>query len=183
MPKPLRSQATRDRILAEARRLFAEQGFDQTTIRGIAAAAEINPSMVIRYYRSKEDLFATAATVDFHMPPMQAIPAEARGEALARHVLDQWDAGDELPALLRAAATHEKARARFVEAVGRQAAAAIAGVLPSDRSAERLAVIVMQIAGLVLSRYVLKHPVVLALDRDTLIREVGTAIQRCMTDR
>lgn len=131
--------------------------------------------------RSKQDLFATAARVDFRMPDLAAVAAEARGRALVRHVLDQWDAGDELPALLRAAGTHDKARARLVEAVERQAATVIAAVLPAERSGERLAMIVMRIAGLALKRYVLKHPSVIALDRETLIRRVGTAIQRYLT--
>ena len=177
MSKPLRSQATRDRILGEARRLFAAQGFEQTTIRAIAAAAKINPAMVIRYYGNKEDLFAAAAHVDFQMPDLAALPASVRGEALVTHVLATWDAGDELPALLRAAATHDVARARIVEAVERQAAAAISAVLPEDDRSERLAMVVMQITGMVLSRYVLRHPAVLALDRGSLIRVVGAAVQ------
>jgi AcrR family transcriptional regulator len=177
MPKPLRSQVTRDRILTEARRLFAAHGFEQTTIRAVAAAAEINPAMVIRYYGNKEDLFLSASRVDFHMPDLSAVAADVRGEALVAHVLDVWDAGDELPALLRAAATHDAARARIVEAVEGQAVAAISAVLRGSHKTDRLALIVMQITGLVFSRYVLKHPAVMAVNRASLIRHVGAAVQ------
>jgi len=180
--KPLRSQATRDRILVEARRLFAEQGFERTTIRAVAAAADINPAMVMRYYHSKEELFATAARIDFQMPDLAALPLEQRGEALIAHVLDRWEAGDELPALLRAAGTHEAARSRLVEVVGEQAAPVIAGVLPADRPSERLALIIMQIAGLVLSRFVLRHPSVMALDRTMIVRQIGAVVQACLTE-
>lgn len=176
--KPLRSQPTRDRILAEARRLFAEQGYERTTIRAIGAAAEVNPSMVVRYYGTKEDLFATAATIDFRMPDLAAAPLEQRGEALVRHVLDRWEAGDELPALLRAAATHDAAQRRLSEVIQQQAAPAIMRVLPEDGRQARLAMIVMQIAGLVLSRYVLEHSPVAMLDRAELISMVGAAVQR-----
>ena len=180
MPKPLRSQPTRDRILAEAKRLFAEQGYERTTIRGIGAAAAINPSMVLRYHGSKEDLFATAATIDFCMPNLAGLPLEQRGRALVSHVLDRWDAGDELPALLRAAATHEVARQRLTDVIQQQAAPAIMQVLPEDRRPARLAMIVMQIAGLVLSRYVLKHSAVAAIERAELIEMVGAAVQNYM---
>lgn len=179
--KPLRSQGTRDRILAEAKRLFAEHGFEQTTIRAIAAAAAINPAMVIRYYGDKESLFAAAARIDLHMPDLSAWPADERGRALVANVLDVWDAGDELPALLRAAGTYEAARARMVGAVEMQAAAAIAAVLPADHKPERLAMIVMQITGMLLSRYVLRHPSVMALDRQALIHHVGAAVQMFMS--
>ncbi len=177
MTKPLRSQPTRDRILAEARRLFAEQGYERTTIRAVGAAAEVNPSMVVRYYGSKEDLFATAATIDFRMPDLAAMPREQRGEALIRHVMERWEAGDELPALLRAAATHQAAQRRLADVIEQQAAPAIMRVLPKDRSQTRLAMIVMQIAGLVLSRYVLEHSPVATLDRVELIQMVGAAVQ------
>ncbi|MGI9147224.1 MAG: TetR family transcriptional regulator [Chloroflexota bacterium] len=177
MTKPLRSQPTRDRILAEARRLFAEQGYERTTIRAVGAAAEVNPSMVVRYYGSKEDLFATAATIDFRMPDLAAVPREQRGEALIRHVMERWEAGDELPALLRAAATHQAAQRRLAGVIEQQASPAIMRVLPKDRSQTRLAMIVIQIAGLVLSRYVLEHSPVATLDRAELIQVVGAAVQ------
>jgi len=175
--KPLRSQPTRDRILMEARRLFAEHGYERTTIRAVGAAAGVNPSMVLRYYGSKEDLFATAATIDFRMPDLAVLPQEQRGEALVRHVLDRWDAGDQLPALLRAAGTHEAARRRLTEVFEEQAAPAITRVLPDDGRQARLAMIVMQIAGLVLSQYVLKHASVIAIDRTELVQRVGAAVQ------
>lgn len=178
MSKPLRSQPTRDRILAAARRLFADQGYERTTIRAIGAAAEVNPSMVLRYYGNKEDLFATAATIDLRMPELATVPLKKRGEALVRHVLDRWEAGDELPALLRAAATHQAAQRRLSEIIQQQAAPAITRVLPEDGRQARLAMIVMQIAGLVLSRYVLEHAPVAALDREELIAVVGAAVQR-----
>ena len=157
--------------------MFAEQGFERTTIRAIGTAAEVNSSMVVRYYGSKEDLFATAATIDFRMPDLAAVPRDQRGEALIRHVMDCWEAGDELPALLRAAATHQAAQRRLADVIQQQAVPVIMRVLPKDRSQARLAMIVMQIAGLVLSRYVLEHSPVATLDRAELIQMVGAAVQ------
>ncbi len=182
--KPLRSQATRDRILHEARRLFAEQGFEKTTIRAVAAAADINPSMVMRYYRSKEELFATAARIDFRIPDLAALPPASRGVALVTHILDRWEnpaVGGELQILLRAAGTHELARRRLVELVEQQAVPVIRSVLPLDRTQERLGLILMQLAGLVLSRYFLRYASVTALNREIIVRQVGAVVQGYMT--
>ena len=44
-----------------ARERFAADGYERATIRAIAADAEIDPSMVMRYYGNKEKLFAAAA--------------------------------------------------------------------------------------------------------------------------
>lgn len=185
MSKPLRSQATRDRILNEARRLFAELGFERTTVRAIAAAAEINVSMVMRYYGSKEDLFAKAAELDLHVPDLGTVPPERRGEAIVTRFMDRWegpDAGDELPALMRAAATHESARERVIELVMKQAGPEIRATLAEDQFEERLGLIVTQLAGLSFSRYVLKHPLVVALDRDVIIRRIGATVQAYLSE-
>lgn len=46
----------RNRIVAAARRLFAEQGFSDTTTQQIAEAADIGTGTLFLYARSKEDL-------------------------------------------------------------------------------------------------------------------------------
>ena len=183
--KPLRSQSTRDRILREARRLFAEYGFERTTVRAVAAAADINPAMVMRYYGSKEELFALAAQIDLKVPDLANAPLATRGAALVSRFLDRWegpDAGDELPALLRAAATHEVARERFIAITVAQAAPLIGTAVVGDRREERVGLIVIQMAGLAMSRYVLRHPLVVALSRDAIVAELGGVVQRLMTE-
>ena len=47
---------TRAGIQHEALRLFRLQGYEETTVEQIAAAAEVSPSTLFRYFSSKEDL-------------------------------------------------------------------------------------------------------------------------------
>ncbi|WP_423247086.1 TetR/AcrR family transcriptional regulator [Streptomyces pratisoli] len=47
---------TRTAIRRAMYRLIAEQGYEATTIEQIAAAAEVSPSTVFRYFPSKEDI-------------------------------------------------------------------------------------------------------------------------------
>ncbi|MFC7103418.1 TetR/AcrR family transcriptional regulator [Nonomuraea rubra] len=56
--RPRDREATRERILQAARSLFGEQGYEQVTVRMIAAAAEANIALVGRYFGSKAGLFA-----------------------------------------------------------------------------------------------------------------------------
>src|SRR3954449_11756401 len=51
-----KKQKTRWAIQEHALRLFAQQGYEATTVEQIAAAAEISPSTFFRYFPSKEDL-------------------------------------------------------------------------------------------------------------------------------
>lgn len=48
---------TKERILREASRIFAEQGFAGATVREIAEAAQVSESSIFTYFDSKDDLF------------------------------------------------------------------------------------------------------------------------------
>jgi AcrR family transcriptional regulator len=53
-----RKELTRTNLLAAARRLFASQGFEQTTIRDIAADADIALGGFYNYFRTKDEVLA-----------------------------------------------------------------------------------------------------------------------------
>src|SRR5947208_15799403 len=59
-PKPglreRKKQQTRDKIARVALELFAERGYDQTTLAEIADAAEVSTRTIFAYYESKEDI-------------------------------------------------------------------------------------------------------------------------------
>src|SRR3989475_1811626 len=51
-----KKQKTRESIQRTALRLFEKQGYEETTIEEIAAAAEISPSTFFNYFPTKEDV-------------------------------------------------------------------------------------------------------------------------------
>jgi AcrR family transcriptional regulator len=51
-----KKQQTRERIAREALKLFAERGYDETTLAEIAEAADVAPRTIFAYFDSKEDI-------------------------------------------------------------------------------------------------------------------------------
>jgi AcrR family transcriptional regulator len=176
-----RSAETRNAILAAARRRFADDGYERATIRAIAADAGIDPSMVMRYYGSKDGLFAAAVDVALHLPALDELPPERRGETLVRHFLNIWESGrpsDVLTVLLRSAVTNEAAADRMRSVFATQVAAALG---PAEDAPVRAGLVASQVLGMALCRYVLRLPPVVALDAETLVAALGPTVQRYLT--
>ena len=51
-----KKQQTRDTIARAALRLFAERGYDETTLAEIAEAADVSPRTIFAYYDSKDEI-------------------------------------------------------------------------------------------------------------------------------
>jgi AcrR family transcriptional regulator len=180
-----RSDQTRAAILQAARRRFAADGYERATIRAIAADADIDPSMVMRYYGSKEGLFAAASDIDLRLPDLNTMPPEEAGEALVRHFIERWEGGlaDEvLIVLFRSAITNEIAAEQLRVVFGGQVARTLATVV--DDLAEvpiRAALVSSQLLGVALCRYILRLPPVMMLDTDTLVANLAPTVQRYLT--
>lgn len=60
--KSTKEEKTRQRILIQARRLFSDCGFDSTTVRDIAAAANIAEGTIFRYFPNKKSILVEIVT-------------------------------------------------------------------------------------------------------------------------
>ncbi|MCJ1678920.1 TetR family transcriptional regulator [Streptomyces sp. APSN-46.1] len=173
------SDTTKTTILRAARERFAAQGYERTTIRAVAADAEIDPSMVMRYFGSKDGLFEAALAVDLRMPDLRAVPAGELPAALVRHFVDRWEgdpADDALLVLLRSAVTNERGAARMREVFATQVAPALVAALGPDRAARAAGLVAAQLLGLALTRYLLRLPAVTALTPDELVAGLAPAV-------
>src|ERR1700712_2798309 len=91
-----KADQTKAVILAAARERFAESGYEAATIRAIAAKANIDPSMVMRSFGNKDQLFGAAAEFDLQFPDLSDVEPEQLGHALVSHFLVRWEEDDAL---------------------------------------------------------------------------------------
>lgn len=181
-PTPRRSDATRTAILDAARERFAADGYERATIRAIAKDANIDPSMVMRYYGNKEGLFAAAVAVDLKLPDLGTVPRSDVGRALVAHFLDMWEENEVLTALLRVGVTNQAGAERMRGIFRDQLLPVAQQVCPDpEQVPTRAALCATQVLGLALTRYVLRFPPTTALVRQEIIAWLAPTIQRYLT--
>lgn len=182
-----KSDRTRARILAAARTLFGEHGFDGVSLRDIAGLAKADPALLIRYFQSKDRLFATAAEIDLRLPELTGAEPEDVGRILAAHVVATWEdpqTGPGLRLLLRSAPTQKETAERMRAIFAEQVLPAIRTVDRSGASDWKAAIIASQVLGFALTRYILELPAMTHMPDDALARYLGRLIQTILdTDR
>ena len=103
--RPRNATQTRADILVAARRRFAEEGFDRTTLRAIAADVGVDAALVIRYFGSKQDLFATATEFTIELPDLTDASPDEIADMLLPQYFAVWEEDHSFMALLQAAMT------------------------------------------------------------------------------
>ncbi|MFI6291649.1 TetR family transcriptional regulator [Nonomuraea sp. NPDC050790] len=176
------SADTKAAILSAARERFAADGYEKTTIRSIAADAGIDPAMVMRYFGTKEKLFAAAAHIDLKFPDFSAVPRAQIGAVLSGHFLDLWENNEALQVLLRTGVTNEAAAERVRSIFATQLGPTVAALAGPEEAPVRAGLAASQILGLALTRYILRLPPVAALSRDEVVSWLAPILQRYLCD-
>ncbi|MFF1625928.1 MULTISPECIES: TetR family transcriptional regulator [unclassified Streptomyces] len=181
-PAPRRSDATRTAILTAARERFAADGYERATIRAIAKDARIDPSMVMRYYGSKEGLFAAVLNVDLRLPDPSGLDPNDVGRTLVSHFLHLWEENEVLTAILRVGVTNEAGAERMQRIFKDQLAPVAQRACPDPEQAPaRAALCASQLLGFALARYILRFEPAVALHREEIVAWLGPTVQRYLT--
>lgn len=176
---------TRQEILDAARQEFAAAGYDGATIRDIAAAAGVDPALVMHYFGSKDRLFA--ASLDFPVNPPDLIRgmlsggADGFGERVVGTLVDTWDGIADRSPLIAALRT-AMGTGPVAESLRQYLATSIMGsftaLLESEDASFRGVLIGTQLAGMLMGRYILEIEPLATADRASLVAAYGPTIQR-----
>jgi AcrR family transcriptional regulator len=197
--RPLGSPDARRAVLDAARELFAELGFERTTMRAVAARAGVDPALIYHYFGDKDGLLfaalqppADAATVFAGLAAAGAdrtrtdrTGADRTGEELVRRLIGLWEerpeVREQMVAIIRTALSHDHAAGLLRDILSSFILAALSDVLADDRRELRVALIGSHIGGLMLARYILKVPGAAAASPEDLVQAVGPTVQRYLT--
>jgi AcrR family transcriptional regulator len=172
--------SSRDDILAAARVLFGERGFDKASIRAIAAEARVDPALVHHFFGTKDELFVAA--MQFPVDPATIVlagPREEIGERLVRTFLRFWEDPRLKPqfvGVIRSASTSDAGATLLRDFLSSKLFAAVAETL--EVPPLNLNAAASQVVGVVMLRYVLEMEPMASASEDELVALLAPAIQR-----
>lgn len=179
---------TRETILAAARAVFGERGYDGATMRGIAAAAGVDAALLHHYHGTKEQLFVAAMSLPVDpgtvIPQVLAAGPDGVGERLVRTFLGIWDApGHPSPfiALVRSAVSNERAAGMVRQFITRVVIHRIVAGLDVDDPELRATLVGSQMIGLAMARYVLRLEPLASASTEQVVDAVAPTVQRYLT--
>lgn len=182
--------STREAILAAARRLFAERGYQDASLRAIAAEAGVDAALVVHFFGSKAGLLAAAVDWPFdpevEMPKLLADGRRHVGEHLVRVFVATWDReGTRNPilTLLRAATVEPQAAEMLRDFVQQRLYRPLLARLGSDRPELRSDLVASQLVGLGIARYVLRVEPLASARREDVVAWIGPTVQRYLTSK
>ena len=183
------SDHSREAILVAARKLFAEQGFDGTSLRQVAREASVDPAMVHHFFKGKDELFASSvelpADPDEVLAGVETLEPGARAEALVRAVVRLWESPAQpgLVAFVRGTIGSKAKTALLRETVSRTILSRVmVGVQgPAEEVRLRGNLVATQVVGLMLLRYVIRLEPLASADQEEVVSLVAPTIQRYLT--
>jgi AcrR family transcriptional regulator len=178
-PRARNATQTRADILAAARLRFGSDGYERTTLRAVAADVGVDPALVIRYFGSKQELFAAAAEFTLDLPDLTAVHPDDVADALLPSFFAVWEDDTTFVALLRAAMTSPTAADTMRRIFATQVAPKLATITP-DNPAQRAGLMGAFVVGLAATRYVLANPAVADLGHDELIAWARPVIRQLL---
>jgi AcrR family transcriptional regulator len=181
-------QENKQKVIAAAREHF-KRGYEQATVRGIAADAGVDVAMVYYFFGNKEGLF-TASVLDIPEHPLHQLPLlldegpERIGARLVRAFVERWDAGDTFEPLLtvwQSAAIQPLARKLLHDTLAGPVAERIAAEFGVADPVLRVELVTVHLMGLAFARYQLRIEPIASTNIDDLVAWIGPTVQRYLT--
>jgi AcrR family transcriptional regulator len=178
---------TRSTILEAARTAFSEKGYAGTTIRAVASAAGVDAALVHHYFGTKDDLFLAAMELPVDprevIGPVLAGGPEGAGERLLRAFVTLWDDPEVAPSLVGVvrSALQPGGERLLTQGFVPVVLLPVGESLGIDRPDVRMPLVISQVAGLILTRYVVGLEPIASMPAETLVATYAPVLQHYLT--
>lgn len=182
-------QENKQRIIDAAREHFMRDGYEQATVRRVAADAGVDVAMVYYHFGNKEGLF-NAAVLDTPQHPLHQLAllldegTQDIGARLVRDVITRWDQGasfDPLLTVFRSAGVQPLARTLLHDSLAGPVAQRIATEFGVDDAELRVELVTVHLVGLAFARYQLRIEPMASAGIEDLVGWIGPTVQRYLT--
>lgn len=181
-------QDSRAAILAAARAEFAEHGFEASSLRSVARRAGVDPGTVRHWFGDKAHLLTAALGVADLDPgavvrEVLAGPPETLGERLVLAMVRLWDTDDgaTVRVVMPAVVADPALRALLPQFLGAEVFGPVARTLDVDDVALRVSLAASQMAGLLLTRHLVRVDPLASRPPEEVAALVGPTVQRYLT--
>jgi AcrR family transcriptional regulator len=180
---------SRDAVLAAAKRRFAAEGYEKTTLRAIARDAHVDPSMVLYLFGSKEELFRESLRLildpDVLVAALTGTDDADIGTRMVRTYLQMWETPDNaasMRAMLQSATSNSDAQEAFRGFMQNYVLTAVSGALGGGEHARLRAMLgASQLVGVAMLRYIMEVPPLATLSGDEVVRLIAPTVTRYLT--
>lgn len=186
--RPPGTSDSRERILVNARELFARNGIGNTPIRAIAAASNVDSALVHHYFGTKEQLFAAAVKIPIDpmqvIGPMREAPIEDLGLTLPSLLLPLWDSaiGAGYIAALRSLLAGDDVgliRSFLQDVIAVEVGSRVDD--PPGSGPIRVQFVASQLVGVMIARYILELEPFKSLPVQQIAETIAPNLQRYLT--
>jgi AcrR family transcriptional regulator len=179
---------SRDAVLAAAKKRFATDGYEKTTLRAIARDAHVDPSMVLYLFGSKVELFRESLRLIIDPQVLVSALTEGGGDVGTRMVqtyLRIWespDTGPSMVAMLQSATSNSDAHEAFRSFMQSYVLTAVSEVLGGGEQARLRAMLAAtNLVGTAMLRYVMNIPPLASLSGEEVVRLIAPTVTRYLT--
>ena len=177
---------TRSEIIEAAKQVFAEKGYDGTSLRAVARAAAVDPALVHHYFDGKAALFVAAMALPFDPRQVKehAAGLEYSGSRTIEGFLTMWDLAEGTGSSFASCLSAMAASSNVADAMREFVNERVWSVLRhNDGETEalrrrRTAMVSSQLMGLAFARYILRVAPMSTASPKQIGRWVGPTLDR-----
>jgi len=181
-------QDARAEILAAAREEFVERGYEASSLRSVARRAGVDPGTVRHWFPDKARLLTATLGVagiepDKVVEQVAAGPVETLGERLLEAVIGIWDfdGGETVRVVIPAVMSDAELRGLVPQFIGAAILRPVMLALDVSDAPLRTGLVASQMAGVLLTRYLIPVEPLASLAPAQVAKLVGPTLQRYLT--